>query len=101
MTTMEMMSWIKQHAELVGYTLGFQKDGSDLEIYLNYVHGVAFYAQVNGERIQIYQYQERTDKSEDIYQKHSIYSIRDIADLIDFCSILSCSSRIRAGRHEE
>lgn len=101
MTTTEMLGWIKQHAELVGYTLGFQKDGSDLEIYLNYVHGVAYYVQVNGERIQIYQYQGRTELAEDSYQKHSIYSIRDVTDLVDFCNILSCSNRIRAGRHEE
>ena len=101
MNLYKMMVLIEEHAIMIGYTIGLKKENTDLEFFLNYVHGVAFYAKINGEHIQIYQYHGRVDESDDLYGKHSIYSIRNTSDLIDLYTILSCSARIRAGRHEE
>lgn len=99
-TPQKMINFIKEFCSQNEYEIGFEKDNTDLEVFLNYAHGVSFYAQVNGAHVQVYQYQGRPDKSEEDYRKHSIYSLRNQNDVVDFCAILSYSSRIRAGRRE-
>lgn len=101
MTPQKMIKFIEDYSDQNGYEIGFQKENTDLEVFLNYAHGVAFYIQINGVHLQVYQYQGRADKSEDEYKKHSVYSLRNKKDLVDFCAILSCSARIRAGRKED
>lgn len=101
MTPSDMIEHIKVHADILEYKLWFEVVGGDVEIFSDYAHGIAFYAKIINGHIQVYQYQGRADKSEDDYGKHSIYSIRNKNDLMDFCTILSSSARIRAGRKED
>ncbi|WP_133011800.1 hypothetical protein [Marinomonas flavescens] len=87
---------IKNFADEVGYTIEEIGDYS-IQLHLEKFHGVDFEVVGNASGyIQCSQWDEHREE-----YNRAVYSIRNVTDVIRFCSILENSEKLRAKRIEE
>lgn len=97
-TESKLIEIIKMVAEEQNYNV--KEINTKIQLYLDGWHTVAFEIRQNSKNyLQVHPW-ESVDENDDGRYGRAVYSLRSVSDVIQFCSIIISSSKIRAKRKE-